>query len=205
MRGWLGAVPGRAGRRAVARDYRRRLAAHGLGLDAGIEEVRAALERVRGKPITLIPLPLSREGGTITGAWWPAPSEHMIFYEAETGRLHQLQIIAHELFHMVCGHEPKPLEDEEMVAVRRAMRAALQRHLGADVDIGTLNPPLTRVTVRAGPDRSREADEEEAEGMASLMVAGSAPVLPALSTVDDPSAGAVLERLERALNAGVGH
>lgn len=198
----LGRLPGVLNGWALRRRCKRRLTALGLSPDIGLEALREELQARRGRPITLVPLALSRQDPSITGAWWPGPREDLLFFELETGRIHQRQIIGHELSHIVCGHEPKPISGAALEVVTRAMRAALQKHLGSDVDLERLNPPLECGTVRLRGNASGDPDEEEAEAMASLLGARSSAAIPPLSTSRDPAISAVLERLEKALSTG---
>lgn len=56
----------------------------------------------RQRPILLHPMRLRPAG--ISGAWLPTSTTDHLFYEAETSPRHQLQIVGHELGHIVAGH-----------------------------------------------------------------------------------------------------
>ncbi|WP_239157968.1 hypothetical protein [Streptomyces sp. SID13726] len=66
-------------------------------LDVG--ELAAALGERRGRPIVLRPFPLEVPGPS--GMWIETAQMDLIFYQQETTRLHQIQIILHEVLHIV--------------------------------------------------------------------------------------------------------
>jgi hypothetical protein len=80
----------------------------------------AALGAERGRPIALRPWPLRQRttgDDIITGFIGVAPDRDVIFYERDTRRIHQQQIIAHEGAHLILGHQgesitPDDLEDQ---------------------------------------------------------------------------------------------
>ncbi|MEV6977396.1 hypothetical protein [Kitasatospora sp. NPDC093806] len=77
----------------------------GLDLPAPftVEGFRASLERRRGRPIVMEPLPsLGRDAPC--GLWIALPSIDVILYEERTTPAHQDLIKLHELGHVVCGH-----------------------------------------------------------------------------------------------------
>jgi len=69
-----------------------------------IEGMAAHVAARRGRPMHLEPFGMGSSG--LSGAWVPGDQADHVFYEADTSRRHQVQIIAHELGHMVCGHAP---------------------------------------------------------------------------------------------------
>ncbi|MFD9223603.1 hypothetical protein ACFWDI_27210 [Streptomyces sp. NPDC060064] len=56
-----------------------------------------------GKPIRLIPWALPVPGPF--GLWMSRPNEEVIFYRAETTRVHQDHIILHEIGHILADHQ----------------------------------------------------------------------------------------------------
>jgi hypothetical protein len=104
-----------------------------------------------------------------------------IFYEADTSRLHQEHIIRHELGHLICGHLTAPVIDAE------ASRLLLPN----------LDPSLVRAVL--GRTNYSEAEEKEAEMIASLLMRRSALVRSRQSPRDDPAASPVLGRLHHTL------
>ncbi|MGI5502176.1 ImmA/IrrE family metallo-endopeptidase [Lentzea sp. CA-135723] len=69
-------------------------------------DVHALCARVaadRGRPITLIPLPMASLGPC--GLWLAGDREDVVCYEQHTSALHQEHIILHELGHILHGHE----------------------------------------------------------------------------------------------------
>lgn len=92
-----------AERRTVERDLHRRLRKElrslGMHPPLDVEELATALGDRRGRPIVLRPLPLEVPGPS--GLWLEMPEVDMVVYQQETTRLHQLQIILHELLHII--------------------------------------------------------------------------------------------------------
>ncbi|MCF3105981.1 hypothetical protein IPZ58_31060 [Streptomyces roseoverticillatus] len=113
-----------------------------------------------------------------------APTMDLIVYQADTSKLHQEHIVAHEISHILCGHvspesphRPVPLD------------------LFPDLDPGLVRKALQR-------SGYSDQDEQEAETMASLILArsrGSRPEpLPGLA----PEAAEIVARLESIIGRG---
>ena len=64
----------------------------------------------RGRPIRLCPV--TSQAGPF-GLWAAGTGIDYIFYERSTSPLHQEHIILHEVSHLLCGHQPGPVSDEE--------------------------------------------------------------------------------------------
>ncbi|GAA2463887.1 hypothetical protein GCM10023100_00490 [Actinocorallia cavernae] len=113
--------------------------------------LRARLSRLRGKPIH--PVPMAIPGYSVNGMWISTTMADFIIYEARTTRAHQEHIIAHELAHMLCGHQ----------AVDNADNTVLRQ----------LFPDIAPEVVRRVLQRTRYSDsnEQEAEMIASLLLA----------------------------------
>ncbi len=92
-----------AERRTVERNLHRRLRKElrslGIHPPLDVEELAKALGERRGRPIVLRPVPLEVPGPS--GMWLEMPQVDIIVYQQETTRLHQLQIILHELLHII--------------------------------------------------------------------------------------------------------
>ena len=152
------------------------------GLDLPVPfDVRAfcdALGARRGRPIRLCPV-ISRAGPC--GLWAAGTRVDYIFYEQATSPLHQEHIILHEASHLLCGHHPGPISEEEC-----------SRLLFPDLDAEMVRRVLGRA--------SYSADEErEAELLASLILERVArQALPQVRPAD-PEVAALLDRLEAAL------
>jgi hypothetical protein len=132
----------------------------------------------RGRLIRLCPV--SCPAGPC-GLWAAGTQVDYIFYEQATTPLHQEHIILHEVSHLLCGHRPEPLSDEECAWM-----------LFPDLDAEMIR----RVLGRAG----YSADEEqEAELLASLILDQVAHQRLPQACPADPEVGSLLERLEAVL------
>lgn len=79
----------------------------GLELPQGamtMDSLAAHVAARRGRPLRLQPQSMGSSG--VSGAWVPGGKVDYVFYESDTSRRHQIQIVAHELGHMVSGHSP---------------------------------------------------------------------------------------------------
>ena len=73
-------------------------------LPEGLDDLKVAVERKRGRTLVLTPAPLS-QGGTLlieTGG-----ADVMIVSQADSPA-DQLRAIAHHLAHLMCGHQGAP-------------------------------------------------------------------------------------------------
>lgn len=86
--------------RALCRD-----ALKGLDLDLplDVEQLCTRYGIRRGRAITLIPHPLP--AGMPNGIWLAADDADYFFYQANTTKLHQDQIVIHEFGHLIAGHQ----------------------------------------------------------------------------------------------------
>ncbi|MFW0797766.1 hypothetical protein AAFP30_28450 [Gordonia sp. CPCC 205515] len=115
--------------RSLCRDTLR-----GLDLDLPLD-VTQLCDRYgtrRGRPIRLIAHPLP--AGVPNGIWLAAEDADYFFYQANTSRVHQDQIIVHEFGHMIAGHQmlgglsavaalDGPSDDDSDAALRRTCYA----------------------------------------------------------------------------------
>jgi hypothetical protein len=133
--------------RTTRRDCERRL--RELRVPPGAPSVEAIVEHVarqRGRPVELLPMSLGGSG--VSGAWIPGAERDHVFFEASTSRRHQVQIIAHELGHMICGHRP-------------ALHASIAQ-------VASVLPVAARHMLAR--DAYDDLQEREAEHMADLLV-----------------------------------
>lgn len=165
-----------AERRTVERDLHRRLRKElrslGIHPPLDVEELARALSERRGRPIVLRPAPLEVPGPS--GMWLELPQEDLIVYQQETTRLHQLQIILHELLHIIVAEWEGDLP-AEVAADFVADWAAL---------IPIVDPTLIRrVSLRCSYEEEQECSVELA---ATIILEWASVVdeLPPLS--DDP-------------------
>jgi hypothetical protein len=80
---------------AICRD----VAANG---GVGMDDIRAQVQRLRGRPLNMIPV-LARPGGP-TGVWIETAMADYVFFDRATSRLHRLHIVFHEVGHMMLRH-----------------------------------------------------------------------------------------------------
>ncbi|WP_141983540.1 hypothetical protein [Saccharothrix saharensis] len=69
----------------------------------------------RGRPIELVPLPMSASGAC--GLWMAGTSADYICYERDTTPVHQAHIVLHELGHILCGHPGSEPVDSALAGV----------------------------------------------------------------------------------------
>ncbi len=116
--------------------------------------------------------------GDVSGVWVTGGSADHIFYEQDTSPLHQELIILHELSHLLCGHQPVPVTEEELPQL-------LFAHL---------RPETVRRVLRRRTAYSRE-EEREAELLATLILE-KATRAAAADAVADPAAAQLVRRVE---------
>lgn len=58
----------------------------------------------RGRPLRLVPLEGKPDASLPCGVWVATRTSDLIFYEPATSALHKLQIVLHELAHLLLGH-----------------------------------------------------------------------------------------------------
>lgn len=127
--------------------------------------LRAHLEEVRGRPITLTPLRGLEPGGPC-GLWIATPATDFILYRDNTSPLHQSHIILHEFSHLIFEHEHGLEGDYLRLLLPNLGSTAVQRILGRSA-----------YAVR---------EEREAETLASLLAQQITSTPP--DTDDDRSA-----------------
>lgn len=140
----------------------------------------AALGERRGRPILLQPWPLRQAigGDDIVSGFVDVERERdVIFYERDTRRLHQQQIIAHEAAHLILRHQGDSITPDDLVAQLL--------HLAPHTAI--------RYVHRRAGTMSREEFEAETLGRIILLRAHSAGGQLALR---HPQAARLLDMLE---------
>ena len=135
--------------RCFQRDCDRRLRELCLRTDPSPEELYAALELGRGRPIIVWPADLR---GGLFGAVFHADAFILVLYEQHTSRSHQRLIQFHEAGHLLLGHPGKRLDDP-----------ALLQRLAPDLPLEAIQQFLCR-------DTHDDSEEREAELFATLMV-----------------------------------
>jgi len=172
------------------RQLRRECAARVRQLDVPVpfdsHQLCRQLAQARGRPIHLLAMALDLEGPC--GLWIAADRADYILYERRTSRLHQEHIIAHEIGHLLCDHEPVSALDDATTSMLmpsldpRMVRRILRRRSGYPVP-----------------------QEQQAEMIASLLLQRSSGAVAATGPADGPAAAAapetagVIARLELSL------
>src|SRR5262249_23764389 len=116
------------------------------------EELCRRIGACLGQPISLVAM--SMPGGAPYGLTLFTDHGHVIAYEVRTSRVHQDLIIAHELGHILFGHEPVALDDEESSLLL----------------MPALRPSLVRQVMGRRTGTYGQAEEHEAEMMATVLV-----------------------------------
>ncbi|GAA1402888.1 ImmA/IrrE family metallo-endopeptidase [Kitasatospora putterlickiae] len=115
-----------------------------------VEGFRDSLERRRGRPIVMEPLPPFGPDAPC-GLWIALPSVDVVLYEQRTTPAHQDLIKLHELGHVVCGHTGA---------------VELQHLTGLMPD---LTPELIATAMGVGRTSYTTREEQEAEMIALLL------------------------------------
>jgi Zn-dependent protease with chaperone function len=169
----------------TARGVRRRCRELTAGLEIpipfSVQRLAERIARTRGRPIELVPAAMPNSAPC--GIWFATDDRDIIVYETNTSALHQEHIVLHELGHLLCGHEP----------ISTSNSAAAQL-LFPDLD-----PDMVHRTLH----RSHYALdlEQEAEMVASLILARTRRMRPAPEWVGPPDGAAARGRIARALEA----
>ncbi|WP_432093345.1 toxin [Streptomyces sp. bgisy100] len=144
------------------------------------------LEERRGRPISLVEVPMPTGPGKPCGLWVAADDADYICYQQYTTQAHQQHIISHELGHMVCDHEAAPVMPNEV----------------AQLLMPTLSPDLVRSVL--GRTQYSSEEERAAELVASLLplqaTAAERRAAPAVSQ----GVASLIKHLERSLERGTG-
>ena len=122
---------------------------------SGMDEIRAQVQRLRGRPLNIIPV-LARPGGP-TGVWIETAVADYVFFDRATSRLHRLHIVFHEVGHMLLGHT--------------LAAGSLHRRVGHSCAALARDPAIA-IALRAAPqtvvDQHDAAQEREAEVFATI-------------------------------------
>ncbi len=150
------------GRRTIRARCERALDGIDVPRPFDVDSLCAAVSARRGRPLRLLPKPV--EAGPC-GIWIAFEHVDVVYYEAGTSALHQNHIVAHELGHLLCGHEASGLDSPDLLA--------------------TLFPNLSPALVASVMGRTTYStvEEQEAELIATLLLersgAGPRPPAPA--------------------------
>ncbi len=147
-----------------------------------VREFCRSLERSRARKIHLIPRALPT--GSPSGLCVSTSTSDYVFYEAQTSELHQEHIIVHELGHLICEHHAPFVS-----------RGEVSQMLLPDLDPSMVHRVLGRTCYPVWA-------EQEAEMIASLILARvERQRVEAVPTVP-PDVAPVVARVERSLRRG---
>lgn len=144
-----------------------------------INDLVDQVEERRGRPISLVPMPLPADRGPC-GLWVATPEVDYVIYQANTRKAHQGHIVLHEIGHMLCDHKATPAEEREV-----------SRLLLPNID-----PSVVRVVL--GRTRYDRNEEKAAELVASLIPL-MAESTPSRSATAPPHVATLISHLERSL------
>ncbi|MPY38524.1 hypothetical protein FNH04_00660 [Streptomyces phyllanthi] len=168
--------------RDLHRRLRRELQDLGVQPPLDVKELCRALSERRGRPIVLRAFPLEKPGPS--GLWVDTPQMDVILYQQETTRLHQDQIILHEVFHILVAGDEQAEEEQETPDDFVEGWASL---------IPVLDPALIRrVARRCSYD---DGEECEVELAATIVLEWSSVLDEVPPLADDPA----LRRIQSAL------
>lgn len=69
-----------------------------------LDALCARIAERRGRPLRLVPLEGTPDADTPCGVWVATRTTDLIFYEPATSAVHKLQIVLHEIAHLLLGH-----------------------------------------------------------------------------------------------------
>lgn len=164
----------------------------------------------RGRPLRLVPLEGVPDAATPCGVWVATRNADLIFYEPATSSVHKLQIVLHEVAHMLLGHGAPDQEHPGYVA--RLLSSGRQAHAAGtrregrrvrkevprpgggfdeldELDMGQLLHILGRTSYT-------DAQERDAELLATIL--SDRALSEGSPTVSDSRASRVLGRLNDA-------
>lgn len=128
-----------------------------------VAALRVALERRRGRDIRVV---VGDPGDLAlpSGLWLQLEDRDVVWVDRRTSPMHQMVIVGHEFGHMVCGHEPEPVDGRELAgpipAFADQQLGLSAAHITAIMGrCGDLQSWLGRVDCGAGDGRQ----EQEAE------------------------------------------
>ncbi|MER5642253.1 toxin [Kitasatospora sp. NPDC002227] len=167
----------RKGLKRLRKDGARLIAGLGLPQVSDVVELCGYLGEIRGRPITLIPMPMPASHPC--GMWVAARDEDLIFYDANTTSAHQEHIILHELGHIICCHRGAGGLDEA----------------SARLLFPNLDPDLVRdMLLRATYDDVQEQEAEIIAYLLSQRVGGPQPDGPQAAGPGEDGRRSLIER-----------
>ncbi|MGD9484139.1 hypothetical protein WDH52_12910 [Streptomyces sp. TRM70308] len=114
----------------------------------------------RGRPLRLVPLEGAPDGSTPCGVWVATSTADLIFFEPATSGVHKLQIVLHELAHLLLGHGApdarRPAYATRLLADAAEVRQPWDEDAEQDLDMDQLLHILGRTSYT--DDQEREAE-----------------------------------------------
>jgi hypothetical protein len=175
------------------RDVRRQCRALVKALDIPVPfDARLLAERIaadRGRPLDLVPAAMPNDAPS--GIWFATPERDIILYEQNTSPLHQEQIQLHEFGHVLRKHDAIGTTNPQ---TSRLLFPDPQtfRLLFPDLDPDVVNRSLHR-------SHYTENEEQEAELVASLILARARRLRPVSEWAAPADAAAIRQRIAWAL------
>ncbi|MBC3839700.1 hypothetical protein GXW82_04065 [Streptacidiphilus sp. 4-A2] len=133
------------------------------------------LEADRGRPISLIPMTLPARQGGPCGLWVATTEVDYILFEKSTSRTHQEHIVAHEIGHLLLGHDSSPAHQDEVARLLMPtldpalVRSVLGRTVYTSHEERAAELVASLLPLRAGRARGRRPRSDVSPGMANLV------------------------------------
>ena len=95
-----------------------------------VSAVCAAVQRMRRRPLRVLPLPVPASDAAPYGVWVETADADFILHEAGTSPAHRDQIVMHEIAHMLLGHGARagPYAGAAALLDRHGYTPAEERH-----------------------------------------------------------------------------
>ncbi|MEE1929530.1 hypothetical protein V1J52_15285 [Streptomyces sp. TRM 70351] len=142
----------------------------------------------RGRPLRLVPLEGAPDGSTPCGVWVATAASDLIFYEPATSAVHRLQIVLHELAHLLLGHGSPDAERPAYAARLLEEATAAEPEEDDELDLDQLMHILGRTSYT-------DEQERDAELLATIL---SDRALSQEAPATSGEAAGVLDRLNDA-------
>ncbi|MCP3819675.1 hypothetical protein NLX86_16685 [Streptomyces sp. A3M-1-3] len=157
----------------------------------------ARIAAQRGRPLRLVALEGAPDGSMPCGVWVATQSADLIFFEPATSALHKLQIVLHELAHLLLGHGAPDAERPAYAGRLLGEHASAQTasaHTDDEDEDDELD--LEQVLHILGRTSYSDSEEKDAELLATIL---SDRVLTDEAPTASGQAAGVLDRLNDAL------
>jgi hypothetical protein len=145
-------------------------------------DVRKLCQRLgnqRGRPILLLPVDLPPESPC--GLWVSTDEQDYVFFQKATSGPHRLQIILHELGHLLCDHRTGQVLSDNTSALL----------------VPDLDPNLIRTML--GRSHYSQTEEQEAETIATLILGQVTRFSPERMFEVPAEAAEVVDRISRSI------